>query len=176
MARPSTKAQRAQNAQRAADSIRRLIRGLRLAARRTTRTGVTSAQLYVLSCLSTDSAGSLNDLAQRTLTDRSSVATVVDRLVERGLVTSAQDPADRRRSVIRITARGRAILKDAPESATAQLLAGLGALDEAELASLAGALERLVSAMGLSTTPAEFLFSEEDTPRAKRARRTAVER
>ena len=165
MARPSAKAQRAQNAQRAADSLRRIIRVLRLAARRTTRTGVTSAQLYVLSCLSTDSAGSLNDLAQRTLTDRSSVATVVDRLVERGLVTSAPDPEDRRRSVIRITARGRAILKDAPESATAQLLGGLGALDEAELASLAAALERLVSAMGLAATPPDFLFSEDEGPR-----------
>lgn len=176
MARPSAKAQRAQNAQRAADSVRRLIRGLRLAARRTTRTGVTSAQLYVLSCLSADSAGSLNDLAQRTLTDRSSVATVVDRLVERGLVTSSPDPADRRRSVIRITARGRAILKDAPESATAQLLDGLGALDDPELAALSTGLERLVSAMGLAATPAEFLFSEEDRPRAKRARRTASDR
>jgi DNA-binding MarR family transcriptional regulator len=169
------KAKRAQAAQHAADSMRRLIRGLRLAARHTTRTGVTSAQLFVLSCLADDSAGSLNDLAERTLTDRSSVATVVDRLVERGLATSMPDPADRRRSVVRITARGRAILKDAPQSPTARLLSGLQSLDDADVVALARGLERLVAAMGLAATPPALLFSEEDgtRPARRRARKRA---
>jgi len=33
-----------------------------------------------------------------------------------------------------------------------------------------------VSAMGLEATPVEFLFSEEERPRAKRARRAPSER
>ncbi len=172
MPRASVKSQRAKTAQHAAHSLRRIIRGLRLSARRTSRTGVTAAQLFVLSCLADQPAGSLNDLATRTLTDRSSVATIVDRLVERGLATSAPDPADRRRSVIRINARGRAILRDAPESPAAQILSGLDSLDDDELESLAAGLERLVNVMGFGDVSPALLFSEDDDPRHRRGRRS----
>jgi DNA-binding MarR family transcriptional regulator len=157
--------------QAAVDAIRRLVRGLRLAARRSiTRTGVTPAQLYLLTCLEHDAAPSLSDLAQRTLTDRSSVATIVDRLAERKLITSTVDPDDRRRSVIRLTARGRALLRTAPESPTATLFDGLERLTDAELDGLTRGLTKLVGAMGLSGTPAETLFDDEETTSRRRAR------
>ncbi|HEX3866149.1 MAG TPA: MarR family transcriptional regulator, partial [Gemmatimonadaceae bacterium] len=68
-------------------SIRRLVRVLRLNAQRTyTAAGLSAAQLFVLQQLPKAGSLSLNELATRTLTDRSSVADVVDRLRAQGLV------------------------------------------------------------------------------------------
>src|ERR671938_1731164 len=80
-ARPS----RRDLAVRSLDAIRRLVRGLRLAARASEReAGLSAAQLFVLQQLAESPAESINELAARTLTHQSSVSVVVRRLVERG--------------------------------------------------------------------------------------------
>src|SRR3954471_2852204 len=83
------------------DSIRRVLRALRIAARDTLATaGVSAAQLFVLRALVDGDAASLSDLAERTMTDRTSVTAVVDRLVQGGLVTKGTSDEDRRRASI----------------------------------------------------------------------------
>src|ERR1041384_2092494 len=86
-------------------SIRRIVRVLRLASQQTqSAAGIGAAQLFVLQQLGDGAELSLNELAERTLTDRSSVAAVVERLQAQKLVGRTTDPSDRRRAVIRITA------------------------------------------------------------------------
>src|SRR5580692_3701743 len=69
------------------DGLRRIFRELRLSARGAERgAGISGAQLFVLQSLAQGSAASLNELADRTLTDQSSVSVVVKRLVTRGMV------------------------------------------------------------------------------------------
>src|ERR1700722_10124151 len=99
------------------DDLRRLVRWLRVSASAAQRkTGLSGAQLFVLQRLAEEKATSLTELASRTATDQSSVSVVVSRLVQCGLVARAASKADARRVEIRVTARGRAILRPPPEA------------------------------------------------------------
>jgi DNA-binding MarR family transcriptional regulator len=151
-----------------AQAIRRILRALRLAAQDTQRSaGVSSAQLFALSALADGAPASLAQLAARTLTDRSSVSGVVNRLVERRLVSRRAAADDRRRAAVRITAAGRAVLARAPRSPMQLLVAGIEALPAARRRALARELEALVGAMGLENEPAEMLFEETTTARRR---------
>ena len=143
------------------DSIRRILRALRIAARDTLATaGVSSAQLFVLSALVDGQAASLSDLAQRTMTDRTSVTAVVDRLVQGGLVTKGTSEEDRRRASIRITPKGRTVLRGAPRPPTALLVEALERVEPAELKRLDRGLRALTRAMGVDGEPAGMMFED----------------
>ena len=157
--------------QSAVTSIRRIVRVLRLAAQRTQAAAkISAAQLFVLQQLGDGSELSLNELAERTLTDRSSVAAVVERLQAQGLVDRATDPSDRRRAAVRITASGRRVLGRAPDAPTTTLLTALKSLDARELKALARSLSRLAVALGASQEPASMLFAD-DAAGVRRPRR-----
>ena len=142
------------------DGVRRLDRGLRVAARRVEReTGLSAAQLFVLHHLAEAPASSLNDLATRTYTDRSSVSAVVDRLEKGGLVTRSVSAEDRRQQAVRITQRGLRTLASAPTAPTDLLLDALATLPRATSDRLGKGLAALNSALGFED--AEMLFGTE---------------
>ena len=157
------------------DAFRRILRALRLAARQTQATaGISAAQLHVLQALGDGEDHSLSQIALRTMTDRTSVAAVVERLVDGGHVSREPSRLDRRRAAIRISARGRSVLRRAPTSPAALLVAGMAGLDSRTLASLASSLVALTDAMGLSDQRAGMLFDErENTPPRAVPRRRA---
>ena len=139
--------------------VRRLERGLRLAAREAGRaTGISAAQLFCLEKLAEGPAPSIADLAARTLTDRSSVSVVVDRLAESGLVKRSPAPDDRRRTETSITRKGRAVLARAPLSPTAALVRGLERLAPRSVRQLGVTLSALNDELGY--TDATMLFEE----------------
>lgn len=155
----------------AVDDFRRILRELRLAAQRTQRTsGVSAAQLFLLAALGDGEDASLSELAERTMTDRSSAAAVVVRLIEAGLVVRTTPESDRRRAAIKLTTRGRAVLRKAPRAPGALLLDGVESLPRATQASLARALRALTTAMGISRTAAGMLFEDAavKTPRKRK--------
>jgi DNA-binding MarR family transcriptional regulator len=153
----------------AVDAMRRILRELRLSAGQTqTRAGISAAQLYVLQALADGGDASLSEIAARTMTDRTSVAAVVDRLVEAQLVSRKTATADRRRAAIAITRAGRSVLKRAPRPPTALLIAGLDALPDEQLGTLADGLSALAHAMGLSDRPAGMLFEDTGARRVSR--------
>jgi DNA-binding MarR family transcriptional regulator len=142
------------------DGVRRLDRGLRLAARRVERkTGLSAAQLFVLHQLDEAPATALNDLAIRTYTDRSSVSGVVDRLEQAGLVTRQTSVRDRRQSEIRITARGKRKLAAAPAAPTDLLIEGIRALPRSTATRLGAGLAELNAVLGFEE--AALLFTGE---------------
>jgi DNA-binding MarR family transcriptional regulator len=144
------------------DALRRIVRELRLANSGTEKsTGLSAAQLYVLVQVAGAPGASLSELAARTMTDRTSVAAVVDRLLGRGLVERRRSASDRRRVEILLTDAGQALLSRAPHPPTRRLLDGLETLDDKQLRRLAVSLTRLVQAMGLTEEPALFMFEEE---------------
>src|SRR4051794_39145356 len=121
------------DSQRILDSIRRLVRMLRVSDRQAqSELGVSGAQLFVLTELGKTPALSLNELAARTLTDQSSVSVVVTRLVDAGLVTRDRDERDARRLVLHLTRTGRALLQKAPPVAQERLLAVFDAMPEGD--------------------------------------------
>lgn len=146
---------------RAVDCVRRLVRGLRLAEQRTRmEAGLSAAQLFVLAELAHSSAASLGDLADRTMTDRSSVAAVVERLEEAGLVEAQRAEDDRRRVHVRLTSAGRRRLASSAPAPTVLLVDALESLPSGEVAGLTRHLTVLLDAMGLAGEPATMLFEE----------------
>ena len=150
------------DSQRILDSIRRLVRLLRVSDRKAQADlGVSGAQLFVLTELGKTPALSLGELAARTRTDQSSVSVVVTRLVEAGLVTRDRDERDARRLVLHLTKSGRAMLQKAPVVAQERLLTVFDRMPAEELHQFADTLQKVVDGAGAEEGPAPMLFEEE---------------
>jgi DNA-binding MarR family transcriptional regulator len=88
-----------------------------------------------------------SELAQRERVQRPTVTRVLARLEEAGLAQRAGDPADRRSSLVTITADGRALLaaqRTRKDAYLARRLESLDAADRATLERAAELLERLL--------------------------------
>lgn len=132
------------------DEFRKLVHILRSSHRAAQDIDITGAQLFVLSILAEAvDAMSMNELAQRTQTDPSTVSVVIGRLVDRGLVKRVRSGEDARRAELSLTAKGRKLRKRAPVTVAQERLAdSLGRLKPREVASLLRTLRKLVEAMG----------------------------
>ncbi|WP_010627589.1 MarR family winged helix-turn-helix transcriptional regulator [Halomonas sp. KM-1] len=104
---------------------------------------LTQLQYVILSAL--DEKGSLDQitLGGYTALDRNTVAVVVKKLEERGLVTRRRNPEDRRSMLVTLTDAGEALRMEA-EAAVLQAQDDiLGPLDEQERETLCRLLQRL---------------------------------
>jgi DNA-binding MarR family transcriptional regulator len=157
------------DSQRILDSVRRLVRLLRLSDRAAqTQVGLSAAQLFVLNELGKTPELSLNELAERTRTDQSSVSVVVTRLVEAGLIERRRAEDDARRLVLTLTRSGRTALFSAPPAPQAHLLDVIESLPPAERKRFANTFARILDAMGAGQTAAPMLFEEEEGKQKKR--------
>jgi DNA-binding MarR family transcriptional regulator len=159
------------NVSKSVNAFRRILRELRLAARKTElATGLSAAQLFVLSAIADSPGCSVNEIAGATMTDRSSVASIVDRLVQQGYITREQSGQDRRRAAIALTARGKRTKKDSAPAPTALLISGLRSLPASRLRELTDGLLALTEGMGIANEPADMLFEESQPRRRSRPR------
>jgi DNA-binding MarR family transcriptional regulator len=153
------------------NSFRRILRELRLAARKTElTTGLSAAQLFALSAIAAAHECSVNEIAAATMTDRSSAAAIVERLAERGYVKRTTSGTDRRRAAITLTPLGRRALARSSPAPTELLLAGLETLSPAQLRGLSRGLVALTQAMDIASGPPGLLFEETRTVRTRRKR------
>lgn len=107
--------------------------------------GVTPAEHNVLFLLSHDGAMPQHELAQDGL-DPGAISRLVARLAERGLVTVAVDPSDRRRRLVRITPAGRRLERSLVPLVDAAVRHAVTGLTEREERQLLRLLEKAVSA------------------------------
>jgi len=143
------------------DALRRIVRAARGAAQGAERDlGISGAQHYVLEELAAAPAPSLNDLAGRTHTHKSSVSVVASRLVARRLVRRRRAAGDRRGIELAITAAGRAALRRAPPSAQARFVEALRRLRPTERAALVRGLERFTEELGIRSLRPTLLFED----------------
>jgi DNA-binding MarR family transcriptional regulator len=160
------------DSQRVLDSIRRLVRLLRLSDRvAQSELGLSAAQLFVLQELAKTPALSLNDLAERTLTDQSSVSVVVSRLVESGHVSRDRDPRDGRCLLLNLTKSGRAILHKAPLAAQGRVLDALERIGPADRKRFADTFARMIEELGAGKGTAPMLFEDETRSSVRRTRK-----
>ena len=153
--------ERASRCRRALDALRRIVRNLRVAGRQVEGTArVSAAQLFVLQQLSEIPTMSLQEIADRTMTDRTSVAHLLERLEAQGYVARARATLDRRRYEIVMTPKGEALLSRAPQSPTGRVLEAMERLSASELDALTRGLERLAEEMGFEPGPAPLLFAD----------------
>src|SRR5262249_5317587 len=133
----------------ALDALRRIVRYFRLADREVQiACGLSVAQLFVLATIAETPGVSMADLAVRTLTDQSSVSTVVARLVDNGYVARKQARGDRRRAELRLTVAGRRVVRRAPRVPQTRVIAAIEAMPAARRGELVRALEGLAAAIG----------------------------
>ncbi len=150
------------------DSLRRLVRELRLTSHSVERElGISGAQLFVLRELARESGCSIRALSERTLTDPSSVSAVVSRLVDRGLVSRSRDPKDARRSELSLTARGVRVVSKAGEPFQVRLVRSLRSLPAARLRRLSADLAAVVESAGLARGTAPMFFDDEPKRRTR---------
>jgi DNA-binding MarR family transcriptional regulator len=158
------------------DAIRRIVHALRSSHRAAADLDLTGAQLFVLATLG--AAGEpigVNDLAERTRTDQSTVSVVVGRLVDRGLVERTRSTVDTRRVELSLTTRGRMLQQKTPRTVAQQKLAdALWNLSGSDAAALSRILKSIVEMMGEADAPAPMLFDDSGAERTPtRQRRSA---
>ena len=154
-------------------ALRKIVRYLRLADREAeAAVGLSAAQLFVLHALHERPARSLAEIAERTLTDQSSVSTVVAKLADAQLVARKVSPEDRRRSELRLTPAGERLLARAPRMPQMRIADVVGAMPAAHREQLVASLDRLVSAIGAHEVAPSMLFEDEPrrVPRRSRTR------
>lgn len=122
--------------------------------------GLSGAQLFVLQKLGESPSISLNELAQRTHTHQSSVSVVVTRLVRRGLIQRLRSSADARALELKLTTRGRDLLRRAPGAAQDRLIAAIEALGPSRRRSLASALDEVARTLSAPAAPPAMFFEE----------------
>jgi MarR family transcriptional regulator, lower aerobic nicotinate degradation pathway regulator len=148
-------------------ALRRVVRLFRLADREAESShGLSAAQLFVLHTLWQAPAHSLADLAARTMTDQSSVSTVVSKLVERKLVKKTHG-TDRRRAELSLTARGEHIVRTAPRLPQALVADTIAAMAPKRRAELVRSLEGFASAIGANEVAPRMLFEDEPVRRRR---------
>jgi len=169
MARQKAKKANQAEVSRAINALRRMVRGLRAAAEAVERDlKISAAQLFVMTELSQSPEQSVKDLAAVTMTTHSTVSQVVSQLLAKRLVTRSVDPADARRSVLRLTRQGSNLLRRSPRAIQQDLIEGFFNLRTSEQRGLANGLEKWLEASGLGSVPSSMLF---DKPIKRRNRR-----
>jgi DNA-binding MarR family transcriptional regulator len=156
-------------------ALRRIVRHLRLADREAeSAVGVSAAQLFVVQVLASAPGSSLSEVAEHTLTDQSSVSTVVAKLVDKRLVTRKAAHDDRRRIELRLTAAGESIARGAPRVPQTRIAEAIRAMPLKDRGELVRALEMLAAAMGAGEIAPPMLFEDEmssqSSPRRSRTR------
>ena len=143
-------------------ALRRIVRYLRLADREVEHAcGLSVAQLFVLHQLGDTPALSIAELAERTLTDPSSVSTVVARLVDNKLVVRSPSRADRRRVELTLTARGKKLVLTAPRVPQLAMIESIREMTPKRRSDLVRSLESLAGAIGANAVEPRMLFEDE---------------
>ncbi len=144
------------------NALRRIVRFLRLADREAENAvGLSAAQLFVLQSLAAAPAHSVAELAERTLTDQSSVSTVVAKLVAKRLVARRPATDDRRRVELRVTAAGEQVMRTAPRVPQTRLADALRAMPVGKRDDLVRSLDVLAIAIGAHEIAPRMLFEDE---------------
>ena len=152
----------ATEARRVLNAFRSLTRELRLADRSgVKRYGLGSAQIYVLHQLAAESPLSVNDLAERTATDQSTVSVVVSKLEEKGFVDRRRSRLDGRRVELSLSRKGRSVASRLPLPFQASFLDALEKIDEVRLREAADTLEHALKKMGAAAGAPPMLLEDE---------------
>lgn len=141
---------------RVLDALRWIVRDLRVASVSPgLPLGLSAAQMFVLHVLHKEPGLSLGELADRTITDQSSVSVVVRKLQEKKLVVKRTAKADRRRVEVSLSAAGRRLAENTPHPVQEALIARLSALTPAAQRRLRQLLE-IIAPKGSATAPMFF--------------------
>ena len=149
--------------------VRQLVRSLRAFDKQAqTRFGLGAAQMFILHVLQHHDELSMNELADRTATDQSSVSLAVGKLVTEGYVRREVSEEDRRQVRLSLTVKGRALVKRSPPAAQERIMDSVEAMPPADRAQLMALLDRLMAGMTDGDGRPPMLFQDEREPAKRR--------
>ena len=131
-------------------SIRRIVRRISAYSRQVGRdTGLGVPQMLCMRAIEADDAEEVTvaRVADATHLSRSTVSTMVEKLVRASLVSRVRSVRDRRRVHLGLTEQGRERLRHLPRPLEERFLARLQALPEDQRERILGALEQVVEMM-----------------------------
>ncbi len=150
--------------QQQARQLNQLINVLSLFTRKTmvewlpkleSKMGITEQRFMVLWALNLEPGISLKDLAQSLVVSSSSLSLMVNAMVEQGHITRVEDPADRRRVLLRLTEQGAKDLAVAEDYLEAEFCRFLEQLEDGDRTALARVTNEMLEVMQRVAWPPE---------------------
>jgi DNA-binding MarR family transcriptional regulator len=121
---------------------------------------LTMAQLKTLIVLADEGPVSIGQVAELLRVGLPTASHLVDRLVRAGLATREEDPADRRRTLTRLTPAGEELVARVRQGSQDQWRGWLSAMSDADLAALTQGLQALVQAARVGPATPELAIAE----------------
>jgi DNA-binding MarR family transcriptional regulator len=111
------------------------------------KTGPTPRQFAVLHTVSEDEGLSQTDLVRKTGIDRSTLADMISRLIKKGYLARQRTKADARANSVKLTAKGKSVLRSAVAKVTKAETAALNVLPKSQQAAFMKALSTYAEAL-----------------------------
>lgn len=125
------------------DTVPLIMQYIRVEMRRSRGPGISVPEFRVLTFLGRTGDASLSAAADRVGLSLPAMSRLVDRLVDRGLVHREESPEDRRRVQLRLTGRGRDLVRIARHGTQSRLAKALEALPPGRREEVAEAMQIL---------------------------------
>jgi DNA-binding MarR family transcriptional regulator len=123
--------------------------------------GTTGPQLWALKTISQNESLSLGELGRRMYLHPSTITGLIDRLEKKALVERDRDQTDRRVIKLRLTSKGKGLVKRAPNPIQGKMIYGLRRLKRKELNLIHHSVQKLVEVMEVQDVKATFFFDQE---------------
>lgn len=143
-------------------SLRRIIKSIKDYSYEVSRKfGVTGPELWVLKTISTNGSVSPGHLSKKMYLHPSTITGVVDRLEKKFYVLRDRGQEDRRAVRVHLTAKGKKLVRKAPNPIQGKMIFGLRKLKREELNSIYDALKKLVGIVEAQNVKVTFIFDQE---------------
>lgn len=150
---------------RVQQALRRIIRAVDLHSRKlSAKFHITGPQLVCLLAVADHEPVTPSAIARAIYLSPSTVIGILDRLEGKGLIRRERDRKDRRLVHVTLKGQGRALVNNAPSPLQETLAEAMERLPDAEQASLADALDRVVELMEVRHIAAEPMLETQPTP------------
>lgn len=132
-------------------AIRRILRATELYGRDLAKAaGLTAVQFRVLQVVAEKGWSTATEISGRMGVSQATVTSLVDKLVQKGMVMRQRSERDRRQTDILITDQGRATVENAPDPLQQRYVRQFESLPDWEQAMLIAALERVAGMLDAS--------------------------
>ena len=143
-------------------ALRRIFRAIHDYSREVSdQFGITAPQLWALKTISQNGSLSQGELSEKMYLHPSTITGLVDRLEKKGYAERDRKQKDRRVVKVRLTPKGKALVKKAPNPIQGKMIYGLRDLNKRELNTIYGSVQKLVTLMEAQNVKATFFFDEE---------------
>lgn len=130
------------------ETLRKIIRAIDIHSRKLSKEfGLTGPQLVVVKEIASKGPVSIGEVAKGVSLSQATVTSILDRLEQRDLVRRDRSHEDRRRVLVHVTDRARAVLESNPNFLQDEFLRRFNALAEWEQSLILSSIQRIAAMM-----------------------------